>query len=60
MNKAQLEDYLDHASRAIDLPVAADSRNQVIVNLEIIFQHAGHVMSYPLDNDAEPATIFIP
>ncbi len=54
------EAYVDAAAALIELPIAAEHRTGVIVNLERIAQMAALVMAFPLPDDAEPAPVYRP
>jgi hypothetical protein len=51
---------VDAAASLIGLPIAAEHRPGVILNLERIAQMAAPVMEFPLDDADEPAPVFRP
>ncbi len=62
MNDAQadLEAYVDAAAALIGLPLAAEHRADVVLNLQCIAEMAALVMSFPLPDSCEPAPVFRP
>lgn len=54
----RLDDYLDGAARALDLPIEAGWRPAVIANLETLFAFARLVEAFELPDDMPPAPIF--
>jgi hypothetical protein len=54
------EAYADAAAALIGLPLDAAHRPGVVLNLERIAAMAALLMSFPLDDDVEPAPVFRP
>jgi len=50
--------YVDAAAAAVGLPIAADHRPGVILNLERLAAMAQLVMAFPLPEETAPAPIF--
>jgi hypothetical protein len=53
-----LDAYIDSASAALNIPVAAEWKPAVKANLQVIFRFADNVVSFSLPDDAEPAPLF--
>jgi len=53
-----LDDLVDAAARALDLPVAPQWRGAVKGNLAVTFALAELFADFPLPDDAEPAPVF--
>ena len=60
MAKHEFDDYLDAAAALVGLPIAADYRPGVLLNLERLAAMAALVEGAPLDQEAEPAPIYRP
>lgn len=61
MAKHEFDDYLDAAAALIGLlPIAAEHRPGVLLNLERLKAMAVLVEGAPLDREAEPAPIYRP
>jgi hypothetical protein len=54
------DSYIDAAAAAIGLPIAAEHRPGVILNLERIAAMADLVMAFPLAEETAPAPVFRP
>ena len=54
-----LDDLIDAAARALDLPVEPDWKPAVKTNLAVTLRHGTHVAEFPLPDDAEPAPVFV-
>lgn len=55
---APWESYVDAMSRALSLPLSAESRSGTIANLERIAPVAASFLAVPLPDDVEPAAVF--
>ena len=55
---ARLEEFIDAAARALDLPVEAAWRPAIKTNLEVTLRLAAPLAEFPLPDDAEPAPVF--
>ena len=53
-----LDDLVDAAARALDLPIAPAWRDAVKANLAVTFALAELFADFPLPDDAEPAPVF--
>jgi len=51
---------IDAAAPLLELPVSEASRPGVKLNLQIAARLAPLVMDFPLDDEAEPAPVFVP
>ena len=54
------ERYVDATAAAIGLPIPPESRTAVIATFRQIADMAALVMSFPIDDDIDPATVFRP
>ena len=54
-----LDDLVDSAARALDLPIAPEWKAAVKMNLQVNLQHGAHVAEFKLPDDAEPAPVFV-
>ncbi|MPZ37945.1 MAG: DUF4089 domain-containing protein [Rhizobiales bacterium] len=54
-----LDDFIDGAARALDLPIAPDWKPAVKTNLQVTLHHGAHVAELKLPDDAEPAPVFV-
>jgi hypothetical protein len=54
-----LDDFIDSAARALDLPIAPEWKAAVKTNLQVTLQHAAYVAEFKLPDDAEPAPRFV-
>ena len=52
--------WIDAAAPLLDLSVSDTARPGVKLNLEIAARLAGLVTEFPLDDEAEPAPVFVP
>jgi hypothetical protein len=52
--------YVDAAAQAIGLPIAPEYRAGVVTSFGQIAAMAALVMSFPIDDDIDPATVFRP
>ena len=55
-----LSQYVETASKLIDLPIDPEYHPGVIANLEQIAAMASLISDFPLDSETEPAPIFLP
>jgi len=53
-----LDDFIDAAARALDLPLEPACRPVVKANLLVTLRQAGLVAELALPDDAEPAPVF--
>ncbi|MEW6767765.1 MAG: DUF4089 domain-containing protein [Pseudomonadota bacterium] len=53
-----LDDYIDAVAAALDLPIAADDKPAVRMNLEVTLKMARLVQEFPLPDEIEPASIY--
>ncbi len=53
------EAHVLHMSRVLDLPLAAAWRNATIANMAATAAAAELVLTFPLDDHAEPAPVFV-
>ena len=54
-----LDDLIDAAARALDLPIEPAWKAAVKVNLDVTLRHGQFVAEFKLPDDAEPAPIFV-
>lgn len=54
------ERYVDVAAAAIGLTIAPELRPSVIANFKQIADTASLVMSFPIEDDIDPAVVFRP
>jgi hypothetical protein len=54
-----LNDFVDAAALALDLPLAPEWQSAVKVNLQVILQQAALFADFDLPDEAEPASIFM-
>lgn len=55
-----LDAYIDAASSLLGLPVAAEWRGEVKMNLRVTLIMAAKIAEFPLPDDAESAPVFTP
>jgi hypothetical protein len=53
-----LDDFVDAAARALDLPIEAAWKGAVKTNLTVTLALAASFSDFPLPDDAEPAPVF--
>ncbi len=53
-----LDDLIEAAARAFDLPVEPNWKAAVKTNLQVTLRHGAHVAEFKLPDDAEPAPVF--
>jgi hypothetical protein len=58
MTRDPLDDFIDAAARALDLPLEPDWKPAVAANLRVTLEHAASVEAFALPDDAEPAPVF--
>jgi len=58
--KHRFDDYLDAAAALLRLPIAAEHRPGVLLNLERLAAMAALVEGAALDRETEPAPVFRP
>jgi hypothetical protein len=54
-----LDDLIDAAARALDLPVEPAWKAAVKINLQVTLRHGAHVAEFKLPDDAEAAPVFV-
>jgi hypothetical protein len=54
-----LDDLIDAAARALDLPIEPAWKAAVKVNLDVTLRHGQFVAEFKLPDDAEPAPTFV-
>lgn len=54
-----LDDLIDSAARALDLPIEPGWKAAVKANLQVTLHHGAHVAAFKLPDDAEPAPVFV-
>lgn len=54
-----LDDLIDAAARALDLPIQPEWTSAVKTNLQVTLGHAAHVGEFKLPDEAEPAPVFV-
>jgi hypothetical protein len=60
LNELALANYIDHASRAFDLPLDPAYREGVLAHFAVMQRMADLVLGLPLPDDAESACAFVP
>jgi 1-carboxybiuret hydrolase subunit AtzG-like len=53
-----LDDFIDAAAQALQLPIAPEWKPAVKANLVVTLNLAATVAEFPLPDDAEPAPVF--
>ena len=53
-----LDDFIDGAARALELPLEPEWRGAVKANLQVTLRQASLVAEFALPDDAEPAPVF--
>lgn len=54
----KLDDFIDAAAAALNLPLDPAWKGAVKANLEVSLRHAATYADFPLPDEAEPAPIF--
>ncbi len=54
----KLDDFIDAATAALNLPLEPAWKGAVKANLEVSLRHAAAYADFPLPDEAEPAPIF--
>jgi len=54
-----LDDLIDAATCALDLPIEPEWKAAVKANLQVTLRHGAHVAEFALPDDAEPAPVFV-
>jgi hypothetical protein len=54
-----LDDLIDAAARALDLPIEPAWVGAVKTNLQVTLGHGAHVGEFELGDEAEPAPVFV-
>ncbi len=54
-----LDDLIDAAARALDLPIEPEWKAAVKTNLQVTLGHGTLVAAFKLPDDAEPAPVFV-
>ncbi|MFZ0837599.1 MAG: DUF4089 domain-containing protein [Xanthobacteraceae bacterium] len=58
MTHNPLDDFIDAAARALDLPIEDAWRPAIAANLRVTLEHAAAVEAFALPDDAEPGPVF--
>jgi hypothetical protein len=58
MTRNPLDDFIDVAARALDLPIEEAWRPAVAANLRVTLEHAAAVEAFALPDEAEPGPVF--
>ena len=58
MTHNPLDDFIDAAARALDLPIEDAWRPVIAANLRVTLEHAAAVEAFALPDDAEPGPVF--
>jgi 1-carboxybiuret hydrolase subunit AtzG-like protein len=58
MTDAELEAWLVASARLLDITVAPEWRDAVLLHLRITCDMAQRIMDFPLADEAEPAPVF--
>jgi len=53
-----LDEFIEAAAAALDLPLQAEWKDAVRANLEVTLKHAATVAEFDLPDTAEPAPVF--
>jgi hypothetical protein len=54
-----LDDLIDSAARALDLPIEPGWKAAVKINLQVTLRHGAHVAEFTLPDETEPAPVFV-
>jgi 1-carboxybiuret hydrolase subunit AtzG-like protein len=54
-----LDDLIDAAARALELPIEPEWKAAVKTNLQVTLRHGAFVAEFKLSDDAEPAPVFV-
>jgi hypothetical protein len=54
-----LDDLIDAAARALQLPIEPEWKPAVKSNLAVTLRHGQHVAEFELPDEAEPAPVFV-
>jgi hypothetical protein len=54
-----LDDLIDAAARALDLPIEPEWKAAVKTNLQVTLRHGELVTGFKLPDDAEPAPVYV-
>ena len=54
-----LDDLIDAAARALELPIEPAWKPAVKTNLQVTLGHGAFVAEFKLPDDAEPAPVFV-
>jgi len=57
-NDDELDGYIEHAAKALALPLLPEWKPVVRENLKVTLALAATVCEFPLPDDAEPAPVF--
>jgi len=58
MTHNPLDDFIDAAARALDLPIEDAGRPAIAATLRVTLEHAAAVEAFALPDDAEPGPVF--
>lgn len=54
-----LDDLIDAAARALDLPIEPEWKAAVKTNLQVTLRHGALVAAFKLPDEAEPAPVYV-
>jgi hypothetical protein len=54
-----LDDLIDAAARALELPIEPQWKAAVKINLQVTLRHGAFVAEFKLPDEAEPAPVFV-
>jgi hypothetical protein len=54
-----LDDLIDAATRALNLPIEPEWKAAVKSNLQVTLRHGAQVAEFALPDEAEPAPVFV-
>jgi hypothetical protein len=54
-----LDDLIDAAARALELPIEPQWKAAVKINLQVTLGHGAFVAEFKLPDEAEPAPVFV-
>jgi hypothetical protein len=58
MIESELDALIEAGTAALGIPIQPEWRDAVRLHLRITLDHAANVLSFPLDDNAEPAPVF--
>jgi RNAse (barnase) inhibitor barstar len=54
-----LDDLIDAAARALELPIEHEWKAAVKTNLQVTLRHGALVVAFKLPDEAEPAPVYV-